>query len=306
MTELSKDILNNWQIRRTKKQKRAFSDFMEKSIPELYVEEGGLFKCRNLIIGDPSKAEFILSAHYDTCARLPFPNFLAPKNPLVTTAYSLLIVVLFLALAVFIRFLAALLSADPLVENIIYLVGFWAMFLLVFNGRPNKYNANDNTSGVITLCELWARLSEEDRARCVFVFFDLEESGLLGSAFYRKKHKKEIKNQLIINFDCVSDGENMLFVRNKKARKEYDSPLRAAFSDSMDKTALHESSASTMYPSDQKGFPKSVGIAATHRLPFVGPYLSRIHTARDTVFDQSNIEYLCRSTEKFLYLTKGR
>ena len=136
------------------------------------------------------------------------------------------------------------------------------------------------------------------------MFFDNEELGLIGSSFYRRKHRKASNRQLILNFDCISDGEYILLVRNASAKKSFDKQLRSAFADLGGKTVLHASSLTTMYPSDQAHFPCSVGIAAVHKKPFVGPYLSRIHTARDTVFDESNIAYLYDATKKFLALTE--
>lgn len=50
-------------------------------------------KCRNIIIGDIKNAKVVLSAHYDTCSALPFPNFITPKKPLFTIRYSLLIII---------------------------------------------------------------------------------------------------------------------------------------------------------------------------------------------------------------------
>ena len=78
MTELSREIFNRFQVRKTKKQKLAFIALLQKHIPSLQVQEAGLAKSRNLIVGDPQTAKVILGAHYDTCARLPFPNFITP------------------------------------------------------------------------------------------------------------------------------------------------------------------------------------------------------------------------------------
>ena len=47
MTELSKIILDKWQVRKTRQQKTAFIDFMKSQIPELTVEEGGSGACRS-------------------------------------------------------------------------------------------------------------------------------------------------------------------------------------------------------------------------------------------------------------------
>jgi len=301
MTEISKLILSEYQVRKTRKQKDRFIAMMQTHYPELRIEEGNFPKSRNLIVGDTEKADFLLTAHYDTCVALPFPNFLAPKNFLVSFSYAILIMLPFFALAVAINVACRFIFESPILQKGVYFICFFAMFYMVFvGGKANKHNANDNTSGVIMLCELMARLSYEEKSRCAFIFFDNEESGLLGSAFYRKKHKKEIRNQLIINFDCVSDGDNMLLVQNKAAKKRFGADFARTFESGSGKTVWLESTSRAMYPSDQAGFPMSLGIAATHKIPFIGLYLSRIHTRRDTIFDESNIEFLCTATKNFL------
>ena len=158
---------------------------------------------------------------------------------------------------------------------------------------------------MITLCELMERMPEELREKVLFVFFDNEENGLLGSAFFRKLHKKELGGKLILNFDCVSDGDEILLVVNKAARKKYGGRLEAAFPGTDEKTVHMEKSSSAMYPSDQAGFPLSVAVAAMKKLPLLGLYLDRIHTGRDRVFDERNIEYLCKSTIDFLSSAEG-
>lgn len=96
MTELSQEIFRRFQVRKTAAQKTAFIAFMQERFPDLRVEEGGrLPRCRNLIIGDVDRAEILLSAHYDTCAKLPFPNFICPQNLPLYILYSLLICVPF-------------------------------------------------------------------------------------------------------------------------------------------------------------------------------------------------------------------
>jgi hypothetical protein len=42
--------------------------------------EKASFGGRNIVIGNPDTAKVLYTAHYDTCARLPFPNFITPKN----------------------------------------------------------------------------------------------------------------------------------------------------------------------------------------------------------------------------------
>ena len=230
MTPFSQLILSDWQVRKTKKQKLAFIRLMQSHFPELRVEESKIIHNRNLVAGDLETAEFILSAHYDTCAVLPFPNFIMPKNILITVLYSLLICIPFFLIAFGFNLLLTLVTDS-------FFVHYWASLLLIiglivlvfFAGIPNKHTANDNTSGVITLCELMERMPEELRKKVLFVFFDNEENGLLGSSFFRKLHKNELKDKLILNFDCVSDGDHILLVLNKAARKKYGGRLRRPF-----------------------------------------------------------------------------
>ena len=306
MTPFSQRILSDWQVRKTKKQKLAFIRLMQSHFPELRVEESQIIHNRNLVAGDLETAEFILSAHYDTCAVLPFPNFVMPKNILMTVLYSLLICIPFFLIAFGFNFLLTLVTDN-------FFVHYWASFILIigliilvfFAGIPNRHTANDNTSGVITLCELMERMPEEMRKKVLFVFFDNEENGLLGSAFFRKLHKKELKDKLILNFDCVSDGDHILLVLNKAARKKYGGRLEAAFQSTAEKTVHLEKSSSAMYTSDQAGFPMSAAVAALKKLPLLGLYLDRIHTRRDRVFDERNIEYLCAHTLRFLSAPEG-
>ena len=298
MTELSKTILDHWQVRKTKKQKTAFIEFMQSHFPEMKVEQGGFCNNRNLVIGDVKSADVILGAHYDTCTQLPFPNFISPKNIPLYVLYSLAICIPFAIVALGINALLHLITND-------FFLLYWGTFLptmalmiLIFMaGKPNRHTVNDNTSGVITLCEIWAAMSQEQRAKTAFVFFDNEENGLLGSAYFRSLHKKDdLGKKLMINYDCVSDGENMLFVLNKPARSRYGEAFAAAFPSTADHMVWIENAASTMYPSDQGNFPVSVGVAALKKKKGIGLYMDRIHTSRDTVLREENITYLTSGT----------
>jgi hypothetical protein len=60
-----------------------------------------------------------------------------------------------------------------------------------------------------------------------------------------------------------------------------------------------------MYPSDQAGFPVGVGVAAMKKKRFVGLYIDRIHTIRDTVMRQENIRYLTEGTLRLLEQLEG-
>ena len=300
MTEFSREILDRWQVRKTKQQKTDFIGFMKKNFYDMKIEEGGrIIKSRNLVIGDVQKADFILTAHYDTCAALPFPNVLSPTNMVFTLFYNILICLPFFAVMAIIFRLLSFMTDDFLIR---YWISFAVMLVLLFavfmGGKPNKHTANDNTSGVITLLELMNRLSPEQKERTAFVFFDNEENGMLGSAFFAKKYKGCLADKLVINFDCVSDGDNILVAMNNEAKKRIDPIVRDAFVPENGKAVYVSSNA--FYPSDQIMFPVSIAVAALKIKKGIGLYLDRIHTKRDTVFDESNIEYICEKIASLL------
>lgn len=300
MIQLSLDILAKYQVRKTREQKDRFIAFLQEQIPELKIEEGGFPRCRNLVLGDLDKAGYILTAHYDTCAALPFPNFIAPKNLLITVLYSVLICIPFFVVLLAANMLLSFISTSVWVHELFSFALFFLLFFMVFIGGPaNKHTANDNTSGVITLCELICSMSPEERAKTAFVFFDHEESGLFGSTYFRKRHKGALKDKLIINFDCVSDGDHILLVKNKAAGKHFGDALERAFAGAECKTVHIEKSSSALYPSDQVGFPCAVAVAAMHKKPLIGLCLGRIHSPRDTVFDESNIRFICAAIRRF-------
>lgn len=302
MTPLSEAILASWQVRKTKKQKTAFIEFMQSQIPNLKVEQGGFGNNRNLVVGDVNSADVILTAHYDTCAQLPFPNFLPPKNILLYIGYSLLICIPFGIVAGLVNFALHFVTDNFLILYwVTFLTAMGLMFFVMMGGKPNPHTANDNTSGVITLCELMSAMTPEQRTKTAFVFFDNEENGLLGSAYFRKLHKKEgVDKKLLINFDCVSDGDHMLFVLTKAAKKAYGEQFAAAFPAAESKSVYWETPSTALYPSDQGNFPLGVGVAALKKKKGVGLYMNRIHTKHDTVFQQENIEFFVRGTLRLM------
>ena len=300
MTGISETILKDYMVRKTKAQKSRFIDYMKSVFPELTVEEDK--KNRNLILGDPASAKVLLTAHYDTCVNMPFPNFITPTKFWVYLGSQLVIVVPFLLIMWLVRDVTFLLTRweyGSLLAGYFAMLG--AMYYLMIGGPANPWTANDNTSGVITLVELYHAMPESLRNRVAFVFFDNEESGLLGSAAFVKKHKQEdLKQKLILNFDCVSDGDHFLFVLNKPAMKQYADGIRAAFPATEEKDVLVESTSKAFYPSDQAKFPVNAAVAALNKHKRWGLYMDKIHTDQDRVFDSDNITFLRDGTIRLL------
>lgn len=300
MTELSQTILREYQVRKTKKQKDRFIRLLQTYFPQLQIESTRFPKSRNLIIGNLDTAKVLLSAHYDTCARLPFPNFITPKKPLISILYSLLIVLPAIALIFVFSTILGFFVKDFWVAYVITLLMYGVIIWLMMAGPANKHNANDNTSGVITLLEIYDQLSDETKEQVAFVFFDNEEKGVMGSGQFRHKHKNRIKDLLLINFDCVSDGDHFLFGVSKKANAKYHVGLARSYSSTDTKHVMLERLNKVYYPSDQAGFPVAVSVAALKYKKFPGYYMDRIHTKKDIVFDESNIAYLTQRTVQFV------
>lgn len=298
------EVLRTYPVRKTKKQKQAFRDAVEAYASSAGYPcrvERGSFGCRNLILGDPESARYLVTAHYDTCARLPFPNFITPCNFLPFLGYQLLVVVLLLFTAFAVGVLAGFAASSVDIGSAVGYLSIWVLLGLMFAGPANPSNANDNTSGVVTLLEIARTLPENQRHKVCFVLFDLEEAGLLGSASYRKAHRKATDSQLVLNLDCVGDGDHIrLFPthRLKKDRKKLTSLYLACGYFGKKDVLVHEKGFS-VYPSDQANFPWGVGICAL-RKGKAGLYLSRIHTRRDAVLEETNVNILRAALTTFL------
>ena len=147
---------------------------------------------------------------------------------------------------------------------------------------------------VSTATQTALAMPEADREEVCFVFFDNEEKGLFGSAAFTKAHKKAKKETLNINFDCVSDGDFIQFFPGW-AMKEKDPAMldriEAAFQGRGEKV-VEVVRGFGFYPSDNKAFRKGVGVCALKRKKSLGYYMDRIHTNKDTVLEEENIEIL--------------
>ncbi len=299
MTDLSKEILEKYQVRKTRKQKTEFIELMRAHFPNLKVEEDALGYSRNIVIGNPDTAKAVFGAHYDTCAVMPIPNFIMPKNMLISFLYAFVLVIPMLLIGNAVGSLAEFVLKDPGMGALFNLLTYWLILVLMIFGPANKHTVNDNTSGVITLIELMEAMTEEERAQNCFVFFDNEEKGLFGSSAFNKEHKEVMKEKLLINFDCVSDGDYLMLILNKRAHPEYAEKMKAAFEGVTEKTVLIEGEKGIYYPSDQKNFKKNIGVASFKKSK-LGLYMDRIHTPRDTVMDEQNISVLVSGMKNFI------
>jgi Zn-dependent M28 family amino/carboxypeptidase len=191
--------------------------------------------------------------------------------------------------------------ADSLVLTLVLCYGGLGAFVwMMFGGIPNPHTVNDNTSGVCLLVRLLETLPPELRDKCCFVFFDNEENGLLGSAAFYKAHKEALRDKPMLNFDCLSDGDQIRLFPGKKADAAWVAALEQAFRGRGDRTVVVQKPGRGRYPSDQIRFPQGVGVAAFRKAKFWGLYISRIHTKRDTVWQEENLALLRDCCEELL------
>lgn len=297
MTPLSEKIIREYMVRKTGKQKKAFRDMLIGELNAQGVdarEEKGndLFRSVNVVAGDPDNAHMIFGAHYDTCPRLPFPNFITPRNIWAFIAYQIGMVAVIVA--VFVVLVALILkpleAVSEIAAYIVWLICYFGLLALMMKGPANPKTYNDNTSGVVGLVELMAKMPADVRERCAFVFFDNEEVGVLGSAAFRKLHPACAKETPMVNLDCIGDGDHLMLSASKGFRGDaalYEA-LKAAFADKG--SVMHVEAEKTIYPSDQAGFKVALAIAALKKMKVIGYYMDRIHTPKDTILREDNVE----------------
>lgn len=296
MIEKPIDILKLYPIRKSKKQKMAFRDAVTAYAEKLgykCITEKGSMGCRNLIIGHPESAKHLITAHYDTCAGMLIPNLIAPCNFWLFIILQLFVTLCLVFPACLIGFATRLITQQFLIGEVVFLGVLFLVMILMMYGPANRNNANDNTSGVVTLLEILKSFPETRRDQVCFILFDMEESGLVGSSSYRTNHKDQVYNQLVWNLDCVGEGDDIVLFPNRKVKKdtEFITILERCATQLKTKSVSIRKKEFSFYPSDQMSFPYGVGIAALKKSKY-GFYLSKIHTRNDTTLDETNVNIL--------------
>ena len=291
------DVLRNFPVRKSKKQKDRFLNavlsYGQSLGYDVKVEKGTLGS-RNVVFGDPEQANYVITAHYDTCARLPFPNLITPCSFWLFLGWQLLLtLILCIPAGILGGWIGSLLNEPAFAVYIAYLLLLLELALMLF-GPANRQNANDNTSGVVTVLETARAMPEHLRDRVCFVLFDLEEAGLIGSASYRKQHRKATGKQVVLNLDCVGDGDEILLFPTKKMKQKKTEMemYRNLCPRAGEKSITLRDKGFGIYPSDQTNFPFGMGIAAFCRSKWAGLYLAKIHTGKDTNLDEKNVALL--------------
>ncbi len=291
------DVLKQFPVRKNRKQKESFRKAVENYVLDLGYSsqvEKGSFGVKNVVIGDPKSAKYLITAHYDTPANMLVPNLITPCNFLTFLGYQFAVVMAFLVAAFLIGGIAGILLQNPGIAGIAAMTVYWGMLFMMMLGPANKNNANDNTSGVVAVLEIARTLPDNLCDKVCFVLFDLEEAGLLGSAAYQRAHKAETENQIVLNMDCVGDGDEIILFPTKKLCRDKTKlqSLGKCVSRSGRKTVSVCHKGFRTYPSDQKNFPFGVGVAAFRRSKRGILYCSLIHTRKDKILEETNVNIL--------------
>ena len=304
MKDYLNDIDSRFPVRNSEAQKEAFREY---AISEAQAagwtavtmqESGGH---NNVVIGDPETARTVFTAHYDTPRRGLFPNLMLPTNKVLKYLYLAAVILPMLAVAIYAGVLVRKLTglegaAGRFIYLGVYALVYFALFLLMFRGPANARNRNDNTSGTAAVLTLAQKLAGDPSA--AFILFDNEEKGKKGSKAFAAAHPAIKADTLIINMDCVGNGDTFIAGASDPAIADRRYPkLRAALENAGGKVFP---AAKASMNSDHKSFDKSVGIAACLYKNGVGFYTPRIHTGRDTVASPENIERLTDALREFV------
>ena len=296
MIETPMDVLRDHPVRKSRKQKQSFRKEVQSYAEDLgyrVTVEKGSMGSRNVVIGDPETARYLITAHYDTPASLWVPGLMVPCNLPLFVLSQIFLTVLLYAPTIAAAWLAVRFAPGTMLWYVVTLAMVWLTLLWLLFGPANPRNANDNTSGVVAVLEIMQSMPVIMRDRVCFVLFDMEEQGMIGSASYRKKHRHAVKVQTILNLDCVGDGDQIMLFPDKNVKN--DERLMGWLC-SMERTCGEKSiqirkEGFHIFPSDQLGFPRGIGICALRGKGWF-TYVGRIHTFRDTVLDYTNINIL--------------
>lgn len=290
MTEL--DILNrDYPIRRSEKQKEAFRKYVASTCTDVREETTHDGKNCNIVIGDPTSAKITLTAHYDTPPRSIFPNIMMPRNRVLYYTVQMLFVFMIVAVAMIPAILIADMAEDRGLSMAIFLIIYYSVYFLGMKTFDNPYNYNDNSSGIALVLTLAKKYGASDKV--AFILFDNEEKGMKGSKAYYKDHKDAMAERLIINFDCIGNGNNIILIANKALYDGKDlAEVRGAFPTSENFTVYACTHKEGDANSDHKSFPRGIGCVAAKRTSHGLLYTPNIHTPRDREVHAENIEYI--------------
>ncbi len=216
-------------------------------------------------------SKYVFTAHYDTATNMrilyPFMHLFGARYGQLLLLVPIIIIMLFFP------------------KFYIPLVGSFGLLLFIGLLIPNKYNYNDNTSGVYTI--LKHAKENKDNDNFFYALTDNEEKGLFGGKMlhsYLKKNKR-LKHMFNINIDCVGTGDRFLL-----ASLNQNNYLSQAVESASEITAVDWIS-SKLLASDHILFGnKGIMITKVNKAKFGSDvYIPNLHTNLDRIFVEDNI-----------------
>ena len=296
-------LVDKFPIRRSKEQKAAFRAWAVEQAKSMGYEARveAIKEHHNVVIGDPETAQAIFTAHYDTPAAFFLPNLMTPRNRVFFHLRRVGMILLFILMAAAVGVPVYLLTGDGDTGFRVGWLVYMALVLSMMMGPANKHNVNDNTSGVAAVLETMARIPQEQRSKVAFILFDNEEKGLLGSKAYAKAHPTVKENGFVVNLDCVGDGDHVLLISSKKAREAASYAALTAGMEAQSGRELHLFPMETSKgSSDHRSFKTSSVVYACRVGKVIGFYCDKIHTSKDTVCEQVNLDFIAGGLSDFV------
>jgi hypothetical protein len=231
-----------------------------------------------------------------------------PRSKALYFAFQFIPIIIMLAVALALGKMAEAFVGLGTYEGLLawyftFIIVYYLIFFLMYRTFVNKNNYNDNTSGVAVILSMIEKGSPESLGGAAFILFDNEEKGLFGSMHFAEKHKDAAKHTLMVNLDCVGDGETIVSLAKKEAMGHELYPLFAEIMEQngtrFDGSIQCRKMLPMMFPSDQSNFKKGVGVCALNKSP-LGMYCARIHTPKDTICREENVKVLAEALVEFV------
>ncbi|MCL1914234.1 MAG: M28 family metallopeptidase [Eubacteriaceae bacterium] len=303
VSSFADQIFDRFETRFNKKEKATFIEFAKANFIELGYSSSTItiqesIWGKNLVVGDPG-ADILITAHYDTPASNG--HIALPAREFLGTVYS---TVASLVLMAFLFMLIGYASSiiPSALSRIVYNLLAFGFIIFLFTVK-NMHNHNDNTSGVVGVFNMAAKVSQNEalKGKVCFVLFDSEELGLLGSmafAKYRKTNFPDKAGSLVINLDCIGNGDRLLV--SSKSDHELWHAVASFFE--TEGFQVEKKRASIFYMSDNVNFERGVLLSFVKQSTLGHPYMPLIHTNKDMICDIELINRLCESIYKYVSL----
>jgi hypothetical protein len=258
-----------------------------------------------MVVGSPD-AKVLVTAHYDTPGKNGYVFFLQPLMGFTIgiIVFTILLVGIFYAMPAFTFWLSSGFDIPNIIRNWIGVFVFWLVINSFWFIR-NKNNHNDNTSGVLGVFDIAARVADnpEMREKVTFVLFDHEEIFIPGLSFgclgsrsfsnWRKQNFPNTDSYRVINLDCIGNA-NVLGVITKKKGSVNDDIFGFLKDKGLNVKQVYEGGA------DHSSFEQGISLIYQKRSLFGPLYIPNMHTRRDKVCDLAQIERLGEAVYQYI------